>query len=79
MGLSGVSIFFVMGGALGLRMLQALRVPLDGVTFVLGLWNFAAVGVLAVFYLPLPLRLKQGAQRSSAAAQQRSSAAAHGS
>ena len=49
-----------MGGALFARLLQELAIPLDGVTFCLGLWNFGVVGVLGTFWLPLPLRLKQG-------------------
>jgi len=60
LGLSGVNIFAVMGGQFFLKVLQTARIPLDGITFAIGLWNFSVVGVLAVFFLPLPLRLKQG-------------------
>ncbi len=69
MGASGCSIFLFMGGALGLRLLQAARLPLDGVTFALGVYNFSVTGVLAAFFLPLPMRLKQGAMRVRAAAE----------
>ena len=57
--MSGVNIFLFMGGQFWLKVLQAARVPLDGVTFALLLWNFSVVGVLATFFLPLPLRLRQ--------------------
>ena len=44
-------------------MWQELGIALDGVTFVVLLWNWSVVGVVATFALPLPLRLKQGAGR----------------
>jgi presenilin 1 len=59
LGLSGVNIFLFMGGQFWLRVLQAANVPLDCITFAILLWNFSVVGVLATFFLPLPLRLKQ--------------------
>ena len=61
LGVSGINIFLFMGGQFWFKLLQAAHVPLDGVTFWILLWNFSVVGVLAVFFLPLPLRLKQGA------------------
>jgi presenilin 1 len=59
MSLSGVSIFAFMGGSLALRLLQVLEIPLDAISFGIGIWNFAVVGILATFLLPLPLRLRQ--------------------
>ena len=61
LGVSGVNIFMFMGGQFWLKVLQVANVPLDGITFAILLWNFSVVGVLATFFLPLPLRLKQGA------------------
>ena len=62
LGVSGVNIFMFMGGQFWLKVLQVAHIPVDGVTFAILLWNFSVVGVLATFFLPLPLRLKQGAR-----------------
>ena len=67
LGVSGVNIFMFMGGQFWLKVLQVANVPLDGITFAILLWNFSVVGVLATFFLPLPLRLKQGAPRTAGA------------
>ncbi|XP_072960830.1 presenilin-like protein At1g08700 isoform X2 [Typha angustifolia] len=56
------SAFFVlasMGGAILLSLLRQFSIPLDAVTFLLVLFNFAAVGVLSVFSPAVPIILRQ--------------------
>ncbi|CAN0184949.1 unnamed protein product [Discosporangium mesarthrocarpum] len=48
--LSSAALLGVMGGALWLTALERWQVPLDAITYYGALWNFAAVGVLAIFY-----------------------------
>jgi presenilin 1 len=89
MGFSGFTIFFFLGGVVLVQVIQALAIPLDWISFVFILYNFAMVrspfsrsprqsavhnsaqpslrraasrqvGVLSVFFLPMPMVLKQG-------------------
>ena len=60
MGVSGLVVFGGLGGALGAQVLQALDIPCDVVTFAVCAVNFSVVGVLAVFFVPAPIAVKQG-------------------
>ena len=60
MGFAGLQIFAVLGGIVSLQLIDRLQLSIDAVSFSVVLWNFSCVGVLAVFFWPLPLFLKQG-------------------
>lgn len=60
MGFSGFTILALLGGILGIQIIQAASIPLDIITFTIVLWNFSVVGVLAVFFWKMPIFLKQG-------------------
>lgn len=60
MGFSGFTILGLLGGILGIQIIQAASIPLDIITFSIVLWNFSVVGVLAVFFWKMPIFLKQG-------------------
>jgi len=57
---AGFSIYFSMTGALALSLIEHFGVAVDYVTFTFVLYNFAIVGVLAVFFAPAPITMKQG-------------------
>lgn len=59
MGFSGLLIFGVLGAAIGYELIQALGVPLDILTYTFCVYNFSIVGVLAVFFWPSPLAMRQ--------------------
>eukprot|EP00898_Chlorokybus_atmophyticus_P006940 jgi/Chlat1/7247/Chrsp58S06892 len=59
MGFSGFIILGFIGGGLALQVIEVLAIPLDIVTFTVVLYNFAVVGVLAVFFWPAPAVVKQ--------------------
>eukprot|EP00611_Tribonema_gayanum_P023646 TRINITY_DN5010_c0_g1_i2.p1 TRINITY_DN5010_c0_g1~~TRINITY_DN5010_c0_g1_i2.p1 ORF type:complete len:365 (+),score=135.66 TRINITY_DN5010_c0_g1_i2:120-1214(+) len=48
--LSSVSLLGLMGGLVFLTALDMWQIPIDIFTFIVCLWNFAAVGVIAIFY-----------------------------
>ena len=48
--LASTSLLGFLGGNMWYTAIQIYNLPVDWFTFVVGLWNFAAVGVLAVFY-----------------------------
>ncbi|KAK1372129.1 Presenilin [Heracleum sosnowskyi] len=59
----GFSAFFVlgfMGGEIGLFLNQYFRIPVDCFTFLLVLFNFTVVGVLAVFMSKMAIFVTQG-------------------
>jgi presenilin 1 len=47
-----------MGFLLLLNLIQVLNIPFDYITLFFGLWNFAAVGLLAIFW-KAPLWMQQ--------------------
>ena len=58
---SGFSLFFFLGGALAAQLAAHYACPIDAITFVLALWNFAVGGVACLFVLPSsPLSARQG-------------------
>ena len=67
MGFAGLQIFAVLGGIVWLQLFERARaapwpgeaLDMDALSFSVVLWNFSAVGVLTVFFWPLPLLLKQ--------------------
>eukprot|EP00897_Mesotaenium_endlicherianum_P005118 jgi/Mesen1/4634/ME000241S03679 len=59
MGFSGLSILAWLGGSVAVQIIQALSIPVDVVTFGVLLYNFAVVGVLAVFFCRMPIFLTQ--------------------
>ena len=60
MGFSGLLIFGVLGAAIGYEVIQTLMIPLDILTYSLCVYNVSIVGVLAVFFWPSPLAMRQG-------------------
>ena len=60
MGFSGLLIFGVLGAAIGYELIQTLMIPLDILTYSLCVYNISIVGVLAVFFWPSPLAMRQG-------------------
>ena len=44
------SLLGFLGGHMWLVAIEIYHLPVDKLTYILGLWNFAAVGVFAVFY-----------------------------
>lgn len=59
MGLSGFTILAWLGGSVAVQLIQLWSMPLDVISFSLGLYNFAVVGVLAVFFCRMPIFLTQ--------------------
>ena len=59
MALSGFSVFFTLTGAIALQLIVTAGITIDAITFALLLWNFAAVGVGALFLVRAPLALRQ--------------------
>ena len=66
MGFAGLQIFAVLGGIVWLQLFERARaapggdrLDVDALSFGILLWNFSVVGVLSVFFWPLPLLLKQ--------------------
>jgi presenilin 1 len=60
MGFVGFLIFGVLGGSVGLEVLQKLDIALDVITVSIVLWNVTLGGVLTTFFWPAPLFVKQG-------------------
>ena len=59
MALSGFSVFFTLTGAIALQLIVTTGINIDAITFVMLLWNFAAVGVGSLFLIRAPLALRQ--------------------
>jgi len=58
---SGFSLFFFLGGDLAAQLLAHFSLPVDALTFMFTLWNFAVGGVACLFVLPAsPLTARQG-------------------
>ncbi|KAJ0105616.1 hypothetical protein Patl1_18902 [Pistacia atlantica] len=60
MGFSAFVVLGFMGGEIALFFIQKFSIPIDSVTFLLALFNFAVVGVLAVFMSKMAIFVTQG-------------------
>ncbi|XP_050376907.1 presenilin-like protein At2g29900 [Argentina anserina] len=60
MGFSSFVVLGFMGGEIALFLIQDFSVPIDCVTFLVVLFNFAVVGVLAVFMSKMAILVTQG-------------------
>ncbi|KAK9106845.1 hypothetical protein Syun_022856 [Stephania yunnanensis] len=60
MGFSAFVVLGFMGGEIALFLIRVFSFPIDCVTFVVILFNFAVVGVLAVFVPKMPILVTQG-------------------
>ncbi|KAK9118400.1 hypothetical protein Scep_016493 [Stephania cephalantha] len=60
MGFSAFVVLGFMGGEIALILIRVFSFPIDCVTFVVILFNFAVVGVLAVFVPKMPILVTQG-------------------
>jgi len=59
--LSSCILLGMMGGLVWWTLLEAWQVPLDSITFFLVCYNFAVVGVVAIFYQKgIPMVITQG-------------------
>ncbi|KAF5730190.1 presenilin-like protein [Tripterygium wilfordii] len=59
MGFSAFTVLGFMGGEILLFLLEDFRIPIDCITFLVVLFNFAAVGVLAVFMSKMAIFVTQ--------------------
>ncbi|PRQ16338.1 putative presenilin/signal peptide peptidase [Rosa chinensis] len=59
MGFSAFIVLGFMGGEIALFLIEDFSVPIDCVTFLVVLFNFAVVGVLAVFMSKMPILVTQ--------------------
>ncbi|XP_021286422.1 presenilin-like protein At2g29900 isoform X2 [Herrania umbratica] len=60
MGFSSFVVLGFMGGEIALIFIEKFSVPIDCITFLVVLFNFAAVGVLAVFMSQMAIFVTQG-------------------
>lgn len=60
MAFAGFSIFFALTGIIAALLIQRVHAHIDVFSFLFVLYNFAVVGVLSLFYLVVPITLKQG-------------------
>ncbi|KAM6569497.1 hypothetical protein CsatB_017482 [Cannabis sativa] len=60
MGFSSFLVLMFMGGQIAVFLLQDFSIPIDCVTFLVVLFNFAVVGVLAVFMSKMAIFVTQG-------------------
>ncbi|XVE54690.1 hypothetical protein DITRI_Ditri03aG0102200 [Diplodiscus trichospermus] len=60
MGFSSFVVLGFMGGQIALFFIEKFSVPIDCITFLVVLFNFAAVGVLAVFMSKMAIIVTQG-------------------
>ncbi|XVF11787.1 hypothetical protein REPUB_Repub08aG0058100 [Reevesia pubescens] len=60
MGFSSFVVLGFMGGEIALFLIEEFSVPIDCITFLLLLFNFAVVGVLAVFMSKMAILVTQG-------------------
>lgn len=60
MGFAGFNIFFFLTGTLWLKLMQAWHLHIDAISFCFILYNFAVVGMLGLFFMPVPISMKQG-------------------
>lgn len=50
MAMSSVLLLGLLGGVMWKSALETFQIPFDAITFFGFLWNFAVVGVVAIFY-----------------------------
>lgn len=60
MGFSAFTVLGFMGGEVAVFLIQDFSIPIDCITFVVILFNFAVVGVLAVFMSKMAIFVTQG-------------------
>ncbi|PON69696.1 Peptidase A22A, presenilin [Trema orientale] len=60
MGFSSFLVLMFMGGQIAVFLIQDFGIPIDCVTFLVALFNFAVVGVLAVFMSKMAIFVTQG-------------------
>jgi presenilin 1 len=60
MGFSAFMVLAYMGGGLAIQLIQYFSIPIDVITFSFLLYNFATVGVMAVFFCKMPIVFTQG-------------------
>jgi presenilin 1 len=60
MGFSAFVVLGFMGGEIALFLIEDFSIPIDCITFMLVLFNFAVVGVLAVFMSKMAILVTQG-------------------
>lgn len=60
MGFSSFVVLGFMGGEIALFLIEKFNVPIDCITFLVVLFNFAVVGVLAVFMSKMAILVTQG-------------------
>ncbi|MBA0732242.1 hypothetical protein Gogos_016346 [Gossypium gossypioides] len=60
MGFSSFVVLGFMGGEIALFLIEEFSVPVDCITFLVLLFNFAVIGVLAVFMSKMPIIVTQG-------------------
>lgn len=54
------TILAYMGGSIAVMLVQELEIPIDAITASIILYNFAIVGVLAMFFVRVPILVTQG-------------------
>lgn len=60
MGLSAFTVLAWMGGIVALQIIRKYSIPIDIITFLICIINFASVGVAAVFFCRMPIMVTQG-------------------
>ncbi|PIA63182.1 hypothetical protein AQUCO_00200893v1 [Aquilegia coerulea] len=60
MGLSSFIVLGFMGGELAVILIRDFSIPIDGISFLVILYNFTVVGVLAIFMSEMAILIKQG-------------------
>lgn len=60
MGFSAFMVLAWMGGIVAVQIIKEFSIPIDVVTFLICLINFASVGVAAVFFCRMPIMVTQG-------------------
>ncbi|XP_022137225.1 presenilin-like protein At2g29900 [Momordica charantia] len=60
MGFSAFVVLGFLGGEIALFLIEDFHIPIDCITFLVALFNFAAVGVLSVFMSKMPILVTQG-------------------
>ncbi|CAM6091236.1 unnamed protein product [Calypogeia fissa] len=60
MGFSAFMVLAYMGGGVAIQLIQYFSIPIDVITFSIILYNFATVGVMAVFFCKMPIVFTQG-------------------
>ncbi|KAI9019570.1 Presenilin-domain-containing protein [Phycomyces nitens] len=59
LGFSVLSILGVTVSTIGIELMEIFNIPMDWMTFVVCMWNFSVVGIIAIFWNDGPLWLQQ--------------------